>query len=330
MTTELKDKTDIVLSLYKTYYASNATPDSLVSSHWKKYHQLARISVHDNRVQSLKGEAFGVMENPTVYARIISQLMNTSYFLSLNNKNAIREISKSAKALCRKINFFYSYDCFRQVCALALFIQHIPKDKAVNILCIGDGYGFFSFLAKAVFPKARLYLVDLGKTLLFQAHYGQMAYPHLIHQLIDESTNPQNLNNLAELTYCPAEHLDKLNNCLFDVAVNISSMQEMNQDSVMNYFSFIRAHMPKENLFYCANRLEKIMPGGEVSRFFEYPWRSGDKHLIEEMCPWQKYVLSVHRSPRGPKVFNIRVPFVQYYDGDIYHRLTVLETAREP
>lgn len=36
----------------------------------------------------------------------------------------------------------------------------------------------------------------------------------------------------------PAEHQEKLEGRIFDVAINIASMQEMNEGAIQTYFSF--------------------------------------------------------------------------------------------
>jgi len=46
--------------------------------------------------------------------------------------------------------------------------------------------------------------------------------------------------------------------------------------------------------------------------------------LIDEICPWCKYFFARCKASRGPKLFNVRVPLVNYMDGDIRHRLSVL------
>ncbi len=94
---------------------------------------------------------------------------------------------------------------------------------------------------------------------------------------------------------------------------------------MQGYFDFLRAHLVKDNLFYCCNREEKIMPGGEVSKILDYPWNMQDRHLVDEPCPWVKFYVSWHTTKNGLKVFNKRVPLVNYFDGAVRHRLSVLK-----
>jgi hypothetical protein len=69
------------------------------------------------------------------------------------------------------------------------------------------------------------------------------------------------------------------------------------------------------------------MPAGEVAQFFSYPWQKEDRHLINELCPWQRFYFSFHKTMRGAKVFKGRVPLIAFFDGDIHHRLSVMNVA---
>ena len=71
------------------------------------------------------------------------------------------------------------------------------------------------------------------------------------------------------------------------------------------------------------------MPGGEVSRFISYPWHDQDRHLVDEDCPWQKHIFSFHRTTNGPKLFHWRIPLINYFDGIVKHRLSVLQIKKK-
>ena len=105
-------------------------------------------------------------------------------------------------------------------------------------------------------------------------------------------------------------------------------MQEMNVGTIERYFNFIRGHVTEDNRFYCCNRIEKKLVGGETLRIDDFPWNSQDKHLIDEKCPWRKYLL-YHRktSERGMTIGKWRVPFINYPDGDLKHRLTIMAST---
>ena len=61
--------------------------------------------------------------------------------------------------------------------------------------------------------------------------------------------------------------------CPLNLVINIVSMQEMNPSVIREYFDDLRKRISDHDLyFYFCNRLEKSLPDGTVTRFFEYPW----------------------------------------------------------
>jgi hypothetical protein len=219
-----------------------------------------------------------------------------------------------------------TFTVFKQICNVELIERHLSHDlrsKGMRVLMIGDGIGGLSALFKAVFPGSTVVMVDIGKSLLYQAYYVQKAHPDAIHRLANEVTD---LNGV-DFVYCPAEDLDVLERFKFDLAVNSNSMQEMNSITIARYFTFLRKHLQPNNRFYCCNRERKVMVGGEVSEFFNYPWRDGDRFVVDGDCPCQRFVFGRHRSEIGPTLFGFRIPLVNFYDGKIVHRLAVLETT---
>ena len=94
-------------------------------------------------------------------------------------------------------------------------------------------------------------------------------------------------------------------------------MQEMDPPVIEKYFNNLRsAAVNKEIHFYCANREEKILPDGTLTRFSKYPWSSKDKVKVDELCPW-------HQS-----TYSYKPPFYRPLDGPIRHRLVKLAPQR--
>jgi len=195
-----------------------------------------------------------------------------------------------------------------------------------RILVIGDGSGILSGLLKAMYPDCSLVLVDIGKSLFYQAHHCQKANPEMNHMLVEKDTDLSQ----ADFLYCPTENLHMLEKLDFDVAVNIASMQEMNTATIVRYFDFLRRRLKTNNLFYCCNRESKTLVGGEVSEFYNYPWSPNDQVIVEGVCPWHRYIIGRPKIEEGPKIFGVRVPYMSYYDGVVLHRLSVLETESAP
>ena len=320
---------DISATLYQNYFQTDQTPSHLVSSHWKEFY-LGSATFPKSNTNTTKLE-LGDHEHLRFHHKVLSWMTIFSYLFRLEHKGRLVAMVKKARGIAKRVGLPFTYDCFRQVCTVTLLAKYLPGNKKIRVLNIGDGYGFLSCLIKDVFPNAQLCLVDLGKTLFFQSCYCQKAYPQSNHYLVDRDSQMDAVFSEAEkanFIYCPAEILDKLDKISFDAAVNVVSMHEMTNETIKRYFAFLRDHLNEENYFYCCNRLEKHLPGGEITKFYSYPWGEHDRHIVDELCPWQRYYFGIHRTLRGLKIFGLRVPFISYFDGDIQHRLTVLDVSK--
>jgi hypothetical protein len=316
----------LIRYLIDNYYqgGGNSQETDFVSSHWKYYSGLFNVELDSKgSLVALSGTGFGTYKSTSLIHRILDQLCMFSHLLHLpHRKEIIRLLIITAK-ICNTMGFDLTFDVFRQVCSVELIKRKLPRDmipKRMYVLMIGDGYGILSALFKSIFPNSTLVMIDIGKTLLFQAHYCQKAHPNCVHKLASRVTDLDS----ADFIYCPVEHLEKIARFEFDGAVNIASMQEMDIVTIAQYFDFFRQNFYVNNFFYCCNRESKTLKGGEVSKFMEYPWQDGDRYVIDGYCPWHKYFFSPKRSKNGLRLFGIRVPFVNYYDGKHMHRLAVL------
>lgn len=195
---------NIAIKLFHKYYQSDNTPSSLVSSYWKEMHQKAEVRMVDDRL-FLIGFAFGDMQQVSWPSRLLSWATVISYLVHIKNKFLILRMMAPAMRIAARMGLSFTYDCFRQVCALALIMANggFKAEDRLSILCIGDGYGFLSCLIKKVFPKTRVVLVDLGKTLLFQAYFSKRAFPDCKHVLVSEATGVS-LSADADFVYCAA------------------------------------------------------------------------------------------------------------------------------
>ena len=318
---------DVVQFLSDKYYKGESDTGGLefASSDWKRETQ--RFSVRNapgGEIVPLSESYWGCHWS-SIGTRILDQLCIASYLAGLPNRRRVFSYMGKAAEVCRQNGLNPTYTVFRQTCSLELIARHMSDDlrsKRIFALIIGDGIGVLSALIKFVFPNSTIVVVDLGKTLLYQAYYIRKAHPGVSHRL---AVDVDELDNL-DFVYCPAERLDAIDIFKFDLAANINSMQEMDPATVARYFTFLRSHLNPDNLFYCCNRLHREMVGGEKSEFLNYPWQPQDRHIVDEPCPWQRYFLASSAAARGPKILNQRVPFVSYFDGPVHHRLSALAT----
>ncbi|GAG14167.1 unnamed protein product, partial [marine sediment metagenome] len=127
----------------------------------------------------------------------------------------------------------------------------VNDNERFDVLIIGDGYGFLSSLLKSLYPNSKITLIDIGKVLLFPAVNLQIIHPHCNHTFID-STNLNTKN--FDFLYVPAENIWNLNGVKYKLIITISAMQEMNYETINNYFRFMRLRATEDNLFYCSSR----------------------------------------------------------------------------
>jgi len=91
-----------------------------------------------------------------------------------------------------------------------------------------------------------------------------------------------------------------------------------------SHFTFIRSYISPDGFFYCCNREEKVLPGGEILRFDDYPWHKMDRHLLDEEPPFYRWFFSFRPTSRHLRVASIPVPFGRLFDGPMRQRLTHL------
>jgi SAM-dependent methyltransferase len=310
--------------LYQKYYLDTETYESFVSSHWEKMQETVSVEMDENNYAGLSGNGFSYRSHISSPAKMLSWLTIMSYLLRLKNTKELSRLIPAGLSLSKRIEVPFTYDCFRQICTFSLLRRHASEGR---IVIIGDGFGYLAAFIKMMWPRSQIFLIDIGKILFFQAYHCQKAFPDHSHQLsIDAGgrTNPNAEN--ADFIFCPAEHTTSLKQFKFDVAINVASMQEMNSRTINEYFNFLRHTLKKKNIFYCCNRKKKIMPAGEISEFYKYPWTRGDRHLVDEPCPWHLFFWGFPNSAVGPQLLGWKVPFINYFDGLHLHRMTVLES----
>ena len=302
--------------IYQRFYVQGERKiDIAASSHWKEFSRKFSVT-NENGEFRLKGYGFGGQESGVGINNIFTLIGNIFQLVNLNNNTLLGDL-RHAKKIVGSMGLSFSQDAFRQTCSLNLIAKYIgDRQKIKNILVIGDGPGILSALMHSYFPGARITLVDLGSVLFFQSYQLSKAFPETPQCIADEDAPIEN-----GFIFCPADSLDYVTTVEFDLAINIASMQEFDPKVIANYFSLIRER--KTKIFYCCNRLEKKLVGGEVTRFMDYPWENADEHLIDEFCPWHQWFMGLSSTPRV-RFLGISVPFMHRYDGPHWHRLTRL------
>ena len=319
----------LIRYLFDQYYGDGAAAqdDDVVSAHWKDQRQLFQVTDNVARGPTPSFAFTWGCKWTGLISRILGSSEILAHFILLPNKFRLLRFGAIARQVCKKTGLDPTFTVFRQVCSLELLHRNLPEELRANrmhVLMIGDGIGMLSALFKAVFPNSTITMVDIGKTLFYQAYYLQKAYPDNSHELASEVTDFEE----TDFVYCPAELLETIDEFHFDLAVNIASMQEMDSHTISRYFRFLRRNLNVNNLFYCFNRERKEIDDIEVSEFLNYPWLEADRYLVNEYCPWPRFYFGRTRTRIGPRILGVRVPLVNYYDGKFMHRLVILATDR--
>jgi hypothetical protein len=144
--------------------------------------------------------------------------------------------------------------------------------EVTRILEVGGGYGRLAEAAFNVFGRSIKYvMVDAVPASLYYAPiYLAHACPEArVRSYYDGGGEPLDVSD-CDIAVVPAWHLDKIAAPLFDICINIESMQEMNQAHVDHYLRVFEAASVDDALIYLSNAHDYYFRGE-----FYYPphWR---------------------------------------------------------
>ncbi len=304
--------------------ATDPLPRAHTSSHWE---QFGRDTVVRRRGDDIVLEARGFepIVRRGVAGRVVNLLERLSYRRVTSSLHSYPSVWKTATHLARDLSGSPTFNVFKSAVAFALLVDHwtryrlSPKTFAV----IGDGYGFLGALIRRCLPDTRVYCVDLPKPLVFQARTHRSADPE-VRMSVVLTTGPY---DSADVMFVMPQAIERISDTL-DCAINIASMQEMNTFSIRAYFKFLRERSAPQSRFYCVNRRHKVLPGGEVAAFADYPWQGDDEIFADGPCPYYTHFFGWPTLPDGPRLWGRRVPLVNHFEGVHMHRLVRLTPTR--
>jgi putative sugar O-methyltransferase len=291
--------------------------DPSASSHWKYYH--SNFQFKNGEFKGLQG--FGGSDLPYVgLKKLLHFYLQKPYRDMAIDYASFDKIDKSAQILTLKTNRAYDLDVLRQSISLAFLKNHLPNlDNKATVCVIGDGFASMTSLLLANKFAKRVIIINLTKTLLVDLYYlrlwlGETIFDKVVSLYTGENggyvvPNEDDANSI-EIIAIQAKDFRLLESIKIDLFINIASMQEMNNDSILNYFLEIRkAALKNPTYFYCCNREEKTLPDGSISRFLDYPWKFSDELIVDELVPWHQ------------KYYRLSIPFYKSFDGPVRHRL---------
>jgi len=275
--------------------------DAGASSHW-------HLDDRDRVVHPLKKDPFNFTYGPEGFAAIgpigaISTKRGPAHrlahrLLQLPTRTigrrfgAFAEIDRAAAVVAARQGRVYDKDLLRHALTLALLRRHLDLETETDpIAVIGDGFANMASLILACLPKGRVVLVNLTQALLVDMAFAFKAFPSAGMALIrdaeemDEAIRRTDIRVLA----VGADLAPLLANVPVALGINILSMMEMDPPVTKAYFDVLRRCSRARTAFYCCNRIEKRLPDGTVTRFFDYPWDLEDEILVDEPSPWDSY-----------------------------------------
>lgn len=294
------------------------------SSHWEKYHSSFQFT--GDGFRGLQG--FGEWGKPRGKLYKAFEIILQWRFLQMaDDKADFFYLHNIAAKIASIQNRNYDLDMLRQVLTLSFLRARIPQlQKRDKLVCvIGDGFSTMTSLLLASNSSSRVVLVNLNKTLLVDLWYLKLWMgDKLFGNSVDLVTSKDGLQRALDKPITNSDVFGRviairavdhelIRYCPLNLVINIVSMQEMNPSVIREYFDDLRKCISDYDLyFYCCNRLEKSLPDGTVTRFFEYPWSGEDQILVDELTPWHQWY------------YSLRPPFFRLYDGPIQHRLAVI------
>lgn len=248
--------------------------------------------------------------------------MQKPYKRPAKNFKGFKKIYSSAKEIAEKQNRALDLDILRQALTVAVCKEKIAAFPNYKIaVVIGDGYGVLSSLL-LLNTGSKVVSVNLREVLLVDYIYtrGLIADNSTVLVQTEADLEKALCEESVRLIYIQADQHVLLRSLAIDMVFNIVSMQEMAPFIINEYFDDIRNCKSKSLYFYCCNRIEKVLPDGTITRFFDYPWQTRDEIIIDELCPWHQYY------------YTSRPPFYRRFLGPVQHRLVrinnVLQTRQ--
>lgn len=237
------------------------------------------LSGFDGSPRSLRG----VSELWHPGTNILHRWLQRDYLLMGRDFPRFGRWLEAGREIAKRHDRAFDLNMLRQVLTLALCDKFDLIRKNASYTVIGDGYAALGSILREVVP-AHVALVNIGPVLEIDRLYFQRAHPGIEALFIEAGGElPPSL-----------------------LAFNIASMQEMNPETVTEYFRQLRN---KSEYFYCCNRLQKRLPDGTISDFTLYPWADAQV-IVDGACEWHQNYYRVLPPKKG-------LPF----DGRHHHRL---------
>ncbi len=199
-----------------------------------------------------------------------------------NKKGSFSSIKEIIKAVNKRYilnsQMIFSYYAFN------ILNSFLSNTDSLKILEIGGGNGNLLSVLHDNCPSSTIIDVDLPETLSSAILFIKEMYPDA-SILLPNEIEGKSIEDYDFIFITPSQ-LEFIDDSFIDIAVNISSFQEMTMQQITSYFDFIYKVVKKDGLFLTVNRIEKLFESSSPIRFSEYPWRNKDELLAYEIDPF--------------------------------------------
>jgi hypothetical protein len=294
-------------SIRKSLIQDLSGSSKVKSSHWRSHTSSIKIT-KDFKVSGINGFSNRTSRFPGSHFLHLRNLKKTFPWAMERLQSAqFNEAAKICHRQSREIDSCVARNFFT-LDLIESFLS-VPIDR---VCVIGDGQANFVSLAISRNSFKKMVSINLPEVLLSDLELiEKLKYidpdeisvartEFEIRKFFDDSSK--------RLLFVSAQYSSLLSGLKIDLFVNIASFQEMTPELIDEYFSVIKLN---NAYLYCCNRIEKVLCGGEVNRFFDYPWQDSEV-LLDESCEWHQYSYSL-------KSINLYKRFA--FDGEIWHRL---------
>lgn len=278
---------DIIINTLEKYIKKTEVNKS---SYWKE-------SLKDRNYKDIYSElGFGSFTQITFFKSILHFILSRICYSNFIFKT---QYFYKVKNIFLKINRQIDNDSIRHLFTFDL----IKKIKFQNAAVIGDGKANFLLQFLTLYPKKKIYSINLAETLI---HDYLILKKHKIinTKLIKVVQKKSDFTGNYKIYLIPSNNKNILIKKKIDLFINIDSFQEMNNKEIRKYFKIIKSQ--KSFLYHC-NREYKRLPCGEEIIFKNYPYENKFSKFKE--CPWEK------------RYYSFTYPYIHKYDGKHLHTL---------
>lgn len=173
----------------------------------------------------------------------------------------------------------------------SLFSHWLPSDAHLY-LEIGAGNGNLASFFRH-YGHMKISIIDLPETILYSFCYLNSIFPELRCLLPNEIQVPLTAESIREhdVIFLLPSQGELLPDSVFDLAVNVHSMQEMNQNHIDEYIKLVQKKLKDGGIWCNSNRVEKVPSRtGSPIRAFCFPYVSKNEVLVDEVDRYMRLI----------------------------------------